>query len=277
MIAIFASALLMVSCKGDNKTVRESHEAHPDTDTAMTDTMVTDAREQLISTTPMPRAADELFDDFLFNFTANRKLQMERVQFPLPVVRNGHISYINKADWKMEQFFMPQGYYTLIFDNIEQMEVVKDTSVSHVVIEKIFFDTKSVTEYTFDRINSVWMLCSITQKTLEENVNASFLTFYQRFSTDSAFQMQSLHDPVAYTGPDPDDDFGQIEEEIAPEEWIYFTSDSPSNTIYNILYGQTYTDDRHKVFVIRGISNGLEVDMTFERKNGKWMLTGLTS
>lgn len=39
----------------------------------------------------MPKAADELFDDFLFNFAASRKLQRQRVHFPLPVYRNGKV------------------------------------------------------------------------------------------------------------------------------------------------------------------------------------------
>ena len=37
-----------------------------------------DSTEQLIEETPMPKAADELFDDFVFNFAANRKLQKSR-------------------------------------------------------------------------------------------------------------------------------------------------------------------------------------------------------
>lgn len=47
--------------------------------------------------------------------------------------------------------------------------------------------------------------------------------------------------------------------------------------IYNIIYGQTYTESDHKIFVIRGISNGLEVEMTFERKGGKWLLVELST
>ena len=42
---------------------------------------VVDTMEQIIAETPMPKAADELFDDFFFNFAANRKLQMKRIHF----------------------------------------------------------------------------------------------------------------------------------------------------------------------------------------------------
>src|SRR5574344_757629 len=96
----------------------------------MADTTATDTMEQIIADTPMPKAADELFDDFIFNFAANRKLQYKRVQFPLKVYNGSHVDSLTKGQWKMEHFFMRQGYYTLIFDNVRQMNVVKDTSIN---------------------------------------------------------------------------------------------------------------------------------------------------
>ena len=66
---------------------------------------------------PMPKAADELFDDFVFNFAANRKLQMERILFPLRMVTGDKVETVDRSNWKMEQFFMRQGYYTELFDN----------------------------------------------------------------------------------------------------------------------------------------------------------------
>ena len=79
------------------------------------DTIPDSDRDSLISATPMPKAADELFDDFLFNFTANKKLQYERVKFPLPVKDGDSEDSIEMKDWKIEKFFMEQEFYTLIF------------------------------------------------------------------------------------------------------------------------------------------------------------------
>lgn len=84
-------------------------------DSVIADTQTVDSTEKLIEETPMPKAADELFDDFVFNFAANRKLQMKRVHFPLPVYHNDKlVKTIGKRAWKMEHFFMHQDYYTLI-------------------------------------------------------------------------------------------------------------------------------------------------------------------
>ena len=245
-------------------------------DSVVADTQTVDSTEKLIEETPMPKAADELFDDFVFNFAANRKLQMKRVHFPLPVYHNDKlVKSIGKRAWKMEHFFMHQDYYTLIFDNQKQMNLVKDTAIDHVVIEKVFYAKKTVQQFLFNRINGEWMMTSINYKPMYANMNASFLKFYGHFATDSAFQAKHLHNPVKFVGPDPDDDFSTMSGDIEPETWPAFAPQLPHGMIYNIIYGQKYAESNQKIFVIRGIANGMETILTFKRVHGKWMLTKL--
>ena len=245
-------------------------------DSVVADTQTVDSTEKLIEETPMPKAADELFDDFVFNFAANRKLQMKRVHFPLPVYHNDKlVKSIGKRAWKMEHFFMHQDYYTLIFDNQKQMNLVKDTAIDHVVIEKVFYVKKTVQQFLFNRINGEWMMTSINYKPMYTNMNASFLKFYGQFATDSTFQAEHLHNPVKFVGPDPDDDFSTMSGDIEPETWPAFAPQLPHGMIYNIIYGQKYAESNQKIFVIRGIANGMETVLTFKRVHGKWMLTKL--
>lgn len=245
-------------------------------DSVVADTQTVDSTEKLIEETPMPKAADELFDDFVFNFAANRKLQMKRVHFPLPVYHNDKlVKTIGKRAWKMEHFFMHQDYYTLIFDNQKQMNQVKDTAIDHVVVEKVFYAKKKVQQFLFNRINGEWMMTSINYKPMYSNMNASFLKFYGHFATDSAFQAEHLHNPVKFVGPDPDDDFSTMSGDIEPETWPAFAPQLPHGMIYNIIYGQKYAESNQKIFVIRGIANGMETILTFKRVHGKWMLTKL--
>lgn len=245
-------------------------------DSVVADTQTVDSTEKLIEETPMPKAADELFDDFVFNFAANRKLQMKRVHFPLPVYHNDKlVKSIGKRAWKMEHFFMHQDYYTLIFDNQKQMNLVKDTAIDHVVVEKVFYAKKKVQQFLFNRINGEWMMTSINYKPMYSNMNASFLKFYGHFATDSAFQAKHLHNPVKFVGPDPDDDFSTMSGDIEPETWPAFAPQLPHGMIYNIIYGQKYAESNQKIFVIRGIANGMETILTFKRVHGKWMLTKL--
>ena len=273
LTAFFAFLALMFSCKG-NKT--ETGDSLPTDSDSIKDTAVVDTMEQIIAETPMPKAADELFDDFFFNFAANKKLQIERTQFPLPVERAGKTDTIGKKQWKTDRFFMRQGYYTLIFDNFRQMNVVKDTSVNKVVVEKIYFNIKTVKSYNFNRVNGLWKLTSINYKGIHENRNASFLKFYHQFVTDSTFQAESISNPMEFIGPDPDDDFSQMEGLITPETWPAFAPELPNNMIYNIIYGEDSKPGLQRPFVIRGIANGLEMELTFKRKKSKWMLTKLS-
>lgn len=268
-----ALALLTLSC-GGRQAAAPADTAPADTvDTTATDSVEpVDTLEQLIAETPMPRAADELFDDFLFNFAANRNLQMERVNFPLPNVRNGKTTQVGKGEWKMERFFMRQDYYTVLFDNQQQMDLVRDTSVSQATVEKIYFNTGAVIQYQFRRVKGAWMLLEVRTEPIASNRNASFLDFYHQFVTDSAFQTESLAQTVTFVGPDPDDDFAQMEGILTPDTWPAFAPELPDRMIYNIVYGKQEEDSDEKIFMMRGIANGMEVEMTFRRSDGQWKL-----
>ena len=237
---------------------------------------VVDTMEQIIAETPMPKAADELFDDFFFNFAANRKLQMKRIHFPLPVYTGGDSVLIQKKRWRMDNFFMRQDFYTLVFDNMKQMNVVKDTAIGHVVVERINLKRHHVRQYVFNRIMGQWMMTRIVNKSLAKSKNASFLQFYSKFVADSTFQIKSINDPLEFTGPNPDDDFSTMSGILAPEQWPSFAPELPNSVIYNILYGQKYSESSQKIFVIRGIANGLETELTFRRKGGHWKLMKIT-
>lgn len=248
-------------------------------DSAAADTAAEDSAESLIAATPMPKAADELFDDFFFNYAASRRLQLKRTVFPLPVYRDSQVvRRIEKDHWKTQHFFMRQEYYTLLFDNARQKNLVKDTSISHVVIEKIYFKTKTVEQWLFNRVNGQWKLTSMNYKPMYQNQNASFWKFYQRFSTDSAYQVQSMADEVEFTAPDPNDDFSTISGVMMPQQWPDFKPALiPKGVVYNIIYGQKYTESNRKIFLIRGIANGLEIEMVFRRIGRKWKLVKFNS
>lgn len=275
LLAMFlTSMLLMVACQGNKNEKMTEQEPADSTDSLATSAA---AMEAVLEANPLPKAADELFDDFFFNFIDNRKLQRERIRFPLPVEKGMQTELLESGQWKTDRFFVNQGYYTLIFDNRKQMELMKDTAVAHVVVEKIFLDQKWVKQYVFEREQGLWMLTAIRHKHFSETANASFLAFYSRFATDTVFQIQSLHDPVTFTGPDPDDDFKQIEGVITPDTWLAFAPEMPAGMIYNIIYGKDYVESRRKIFLIRGIANGLEIEMEFSRQAGNWKLTTLNT
>ena len=273
--AFFACVLLMFSCTG--KQTQRVEESVTDSVADTLDSVPLDTLEQLLSEIPTPKAMDELFDDFLFNFAANKKVQKARIIFPLTVHKGDKDEQIDKNKWEMERFFMHQGYYTLWFDNDAQMELAKDTSINQAIVEKIQLKKDLVKDYVFNRIRGAWMLREIRETKIAENINASFLAFYQKFSSDKAFQVKSLNSLVKFVGPDPDDDFNMMEGLITPDTWEAFAPELPKKTIYNIIYGEPKSMDNEKIFILRGISNGQEVELRFKKVGERWLLMKMTT
>lgn len=268
--------LLTFSCKGRQTGTDE--EVMPDSVADSTDTVMVDTLEQLITETPMPRAADAMFDDFVFNFVANKRLQYERIVFPLRVTQiDGKTELTDKSQWKMEHFFMRQGYYTLLFGNDEQMAHMKDTAVNEAIVERILLRKNEVTDYYFQRIRGAWMMREVRVNPIETNANASFLTFYKQFVSDSAFQVRSINETVEFIGPDPDDDFNIMEGVITPDTWEAFAPQLPGKMLYNIIYGKQMPEGNQKIFLMRGVSNGLELELRFKKVGSKWMLMKMTT
>lgn len=275
VLAVFALVLLMFSCTG--KKAGQGDEMPEDSVVDTTEVTEADTLELLITETPMPRAADALFDDFIFNFVANKKLQKERIIFPLRTTENGKTELTQKDHWEMERFFMRQGYYTLFFNNDKEMALMKDTAVSEATVEKIQLKKNRVMNYLFQRIKGAWMLKEIRVTPLNENPNASFLAFYQRFVSDSVFQVKSLNETVQFVGPDPDDDFNMMEGVITPESWEAFAPTLPTKVLYNIVYGKSVPEGKDKIFLLRGVANGLEMELRFKKVGGRWLLMKMTT
>ena len=268
--------LLTFSCTG--RQTSTDIEDVTDSVADSTDTVVVDTLEQLITETPMPRAADAMFDDFIFNFVANKRLQYERIVFPLRVTNaDGQTAMTEKSQWNMEHFFMRQGYYTLLFGDDKQMTHMKDTAVSEAVVEKIILRKNEVRDYYFQRIKGAWMMREVKVTPIEASPNASFLAFYKRFVSDSVFQVKSINETVEFIGPDPDDDFSMMEGVITPDTWEAFAPQLPEKVLYNIIYGKQVPEGNQKIFLMRGVSNGLELELRFKRVGNRWLLTKMTT
>lgn len=274
-IALSAIMLLMFSCTG--KKAGQTDEVPTDSVADSTDVAVTDTMELLITQTPMPRAADAMFDDFIFNFVANKKLQKERTVFPLRTTEGDKTVNTKEEQWKMERLFMRQGYYTLLFSDEEQMSHMKDTAVSQAIVEKIQLKKNRVVNYRFFRVKGAWMMTSINVTPISENANASFLNFYQKFVTDSVFQHESINETVQFVGPDPDDDFAQMEGVITPDTWEAFAPTLPVKVLYNIVYGKPKAANKEMIFLMKGVANGLEMELRFKKVGNKWLLMKMTT
>ncbi|MCD8292631.1 MAG: DUF4348 domain-containing protein, partial [Prevotellaceae bacterium] len=168
----------------------------------------------------LPAQADELFDDFIFNYASNARLQLRRTVFPLPYYKEDEPLKIEKEDWAHDSLFVQQTYYTLLFDNEDDMDLVGDTTLKSVQVEWFFLDTREVKRYYFERKQGTWMLEAINLRRMEESGEEDFLAFYARFAADSLYQRGHLCDPLPYVTIDPDDEFSILETTLDVNQWF---------------------------------------------------------
>lgn len=250
----------------------------PETSALVEDETPKDSTEEVEDSIPIipqaPKAADKLFADFFFDFTTKKKIQMNRIKFPLEIVENGKTTLVQRGAWKMERFYQNQEYYTQIFDSEKQRESVSKKDVDTVVVEKIQLKKGIVEQYVFNHPDGFWILANINRVGLKDCKNASFLTFLQTFFADKKYQMAHVATPLKYVGPDPDgdDESTVVKRNIPASSWSEYVPEIPRDQIYNILYGQVYSEGNEKVFLFKGISNGLETELQFKKSGGNWKL-----
>ena len=268
--AVLGLLITFTACE-DRQTPRVWQGLMNDVDsTAVADSAATEAE-----TEQMPVGADELFDDFFFNYASDAILQRERTAFPLKVTNGTKTGAITKKQWKKESFFMDQDYYTLFFDSPAQMQLLTDTTVAEATVERIYLQKGRVQQFLFSRKSGRWMLHEVMWQDLPRNPNGQFLKFYEQFVGDSVFQHKCLADQIEFSGPDPDDDFSTLEGMITPDFWDAFRPDFPQDLLYNIVYGHQNPAATQKILLMRGIANGSEMEITFRLHRGRWKLTRL--
>ena len=222
---------------------------------------------------PQPIQADESFDDFIYNFASDDVLQRQRVKFPLPYYNGDKKSNIEERNWKHDDLFTKQHYYTLLFDREEDMDLVGDTSLTSVQVEWMFVKTRMVKRYYFERIKGAWILEAINLRPIERSDNENFVEFFGHFATDSLFQSQRVREPLAFVTSDPDDDFSILETTLDLNQWFAFKPVLPVDRLSNINYGQRNDDDSPtKILALKGIGNGFSNILYFRRKAGEWEL-----
>ena len=236
------------------------------------DTLMDDTLQQVeVQEEPQPLEADELFDDFIFNYASDDALQRKRTVFPLPYYNRDTPVKIEERFWKHDYLFTKQNYYTLLFDNENDMDMVGDTTLKSVQVEWIYLKTRMVKKYYFERKEGMWMLEAINLRHIEEGEGENFVDFYTRFVTDSVYQSKHITTPLQFVTIDPDDEFSILETTLDVNQWYAFRPSLPTDRLSNINYGQKNEDtSRTKILKVNGIGNGYSNVFYFRRRGGEW-------
>lgn len=268
----FAGLVLLSACSGKKSKIDpfESFTVMVDSAGRHSVDTLSETKEEELS----PAKADEIFDDFIYSFAADRKLQKERVLFPLPYYNMDKALKIEEKYWKHDSLFLGQAYYTLLFDKEEDMEMVQDTSLVSVQFEWIDMASRTVKKYYFERLKGAWMLEAVNKHRIGKEENEDFVDFFYRFANDSVFRSSRISSPVTFVTNDPDDDFSILETTVGREQWLAFMTVLPEKRLTNINYGQkNRSGSRTKILNVRGINNGFFNSLYFRRSaDGEWEL-----
>ncbi|WP_321519125.1 DUF4348 domain-containing protein [uncultured Bacteroides sp.] len=262
--------LLLASCNGQKAKIDPFKSLTNLVDSAneATDSIESDSVQEV----PKPIKADETFDDFIFSFASDIKLQQKRIHFPLTFINGKSVSKIEQEFWKKDNLFTKQSFYTMIFDKESDMDLMTTTHLKSAKFEWFYMTTNKIKAYNFKRENNgAWMLSSISISSINSNQNENFLEFFHKFASDSIFQRSRIHEPLTFVTTDPDDDFSILETTMEINQWFAFSPDLPTVRLSNINYGQSNSDESNtKIVAMKGLGNGFSNTLYFKRQKNQW-------
>ena len=268
-LCCLALACLLASCAGKKAYVSEDAALVPD------DTLVVEATQEIepvVEKEVTPTRVDELFDDFIWNFASDERLQRRRVRFPLLIITTDSTQQVERKDWQHDHLIAEQPTYTLMFDNESDLDLEGDTSLTSAEVEWIYLDSNMRQRYYFERDNGAWMLDSISLTPLASfDDESGFVAFYSRFANDSIYQLDHLTNPIEFVTLDPDDEFSILETTLGISQWFAFKPELPSDRLTNINYGQTNDGrSRRKILKVNGFQDGTSIILYFRKRSGEW-------
>lgn len=267
--------MLIISCEGGKKRIDpfETLTAAIDSLNEVKDT--TDSAATIVEEPMLPATADESFADFFYNFAIDNKMQLSRIEFPLPYYNGDQKEHIDKSKWTYDPMFSQLESYTVLFDKAEEIEMEKDTSMNSVKVEWIYLKTNKTKRYYFARMKGVWKLQAIdfTDRDKPNDGKEDFYDFYAHFANDSIFQQERLADPLRFVTADPEDEFQILETTLEKGQWFAFQPVLMRDFLTNVSYGQSDNSKSNtKVIEMKGFGNGFNNTLYFERRNGIWKL-----
>lgn len=263
-LLLLVAACVLAAC-GRRETPRTEV---ADADTVPADSVVTDSVE---TEADPPSAADERFDDFIYDFMRNERFQRKHVAFPLPVVTDGQSRRVSAAEWRHDRLFSQSDVYAMLLRGDRRAGLEADTAVGRAAVEWIYLETLRVKRYEFLRRQGRWMLTSIDAHALREDEDLSFFRFYHRFVTDSLYQRRHVHNPLPFRTYDYDE-FQQIDGVLDVDQWFAFQPTLPAEAVPCVRYGEPGPDSPLRVFVISSRSTEMKCFLRFRRTGSEWQL-----
>lgn len=267
---LFICTIMLCACSGGKQKAIEQEQESLDSLEQTLDTL-----ELFEEDIEPPVTVDELFNDFFFIFTTDRKFQNQRVAFPLSCKEGGVEMSISREDWNQLSRFATHDVYSVIHEREQDMELLQDTAINEVSVEWVYLHENYVETYDFLRRNGKWMLNGLHKETIDNLPNSDFLHFYAEFASDSTFQASSISTPLSFVITEDGGDEDASDRSLSLNDWFEMSGDLPipSDVLVNIDYGQTCLSQNRKILLMESAGSGLYIKYKFLKEKSGWKLT----
>lgn len=217
---------------------------------------------------------DGIFEEFLYEFSADTAMQMHRIHFPLPYLCKGEEIQLGKQEWDTSRLLGLTDIYYTLFERDAEMDAERDTAMRKANLECVDMKTRTVRTFFFEKLDGCWKLLRVNERELASYKHREFFSFYHRFVTDSVFQSLHVNDPMTFVTLDPEDDFNILEANIDMEQWFAFRPVLPEHLLVNVDYGvKPSRRPQRKILTCKSLGGNFNHTSYFRKIKDEWVLT----
>lgn len=217
---------------------------------------------------------DGIFEEFLYEFSADTAMQMHRIHFPLPYLCKGEEIQLEKQEWDASRLLGLTDIYYTLFERDAEMDAERDTAMRKANLECVDMKTRTVRTFFFEKLDGCWKLLRVNERELASYKHREFFSFYHRFVTDSVFQSLHVNDPMTFVTLDPEDDFNILEANIDMEQWFAFRPVLPEHLLVNVDYGvKPSRRPQRKILTCKSLGGNFNHTSYFRKIKDEWVLT----
>ena len=217
---------------------------------------------------------DGIFEEFLYEFSADTAMQMHRIHFPLPYLYKGEEIQLEKQEWDASRLLGLTDIYYTLFERDAEMDAERDTAMRKANLECVDMKTRTVRTFFFEKLDGCWKLLRVNERELASYKHREFFSFYHRFVTDSVFQSLHVNDPMTFVTLDPEDDFNILEANIDMEQWFAFRPVLPEHLLVNVDYGvKPSRRPQRKILTCKSLGGNFNHTSYFRKIKDEWVLT----
>jgi hypothetical protein len=208
----------------------------------------------------------ENFVEFFEHFMWDSAFQKSRINFPISFNSE---KVVSENDFNYLPFYTNSTHIPILIQDTVIDYRHKDYGEG-INLSIINYKESKFNNYKFSKIDKKWTLIAITSDNLVKHSDSEFINFLMNFAKDSCFQIGRISFPLTYFYADYNNDYETIYGSIKKADWKYIDL---TETIDNLfIIENSDNNQKFKIFLMRGIENGIYANFQFQNINGEWIL-----